>query len=353
MTTAIKYVGIDVHQSTLVIAVQGESGALLFESTVATREDAIKQVLGGLSGRVRAAFEEGAQAQWLYDVVQPLVDQVVVCNPREARQGNKSDEIDAKDLATKLRLNALKPVYHQVAEIGVLKEFVRLYECLVRDGTRSKLRLKAIFRGRAIPTPGEGIYDAEKAEESIKLLTNKGATFRARSLLAQIAKNEELRAESMAAMVREGGRHRAYKLLKSLPFFGPVRSAQLLAVMVTPHRFRTKRQVWTMAGLSVISHSTSDKKFVDGKLIRSKRAPMTRGLNRNHNRTLKEVFVSAAQDASRREGPLKDFYEAMLQRGLAPEMAKLTLARKIAAYTLRLWKKGEPFDPAKLTMSTS
>jgi hypothetical protein len=108
-----------------------------------------------------------------------------------------------------------------------------------------------------------------------------------------------------------------------------------------------------MAGLSVISHSTSDKKLVDGKLIRSKRAPMTRGLNRNHNRTLKEVFVSAAQDASRREGPLKDFYEAMLQRGLAPEMAKLTLARKIAAYTLRLWKKGEPFDPAKLTMSTS
>ena len=126
-----------------------------------------------------------------------------------------------------------------------------------------------------------------------------------------------------------------------------------MAIIVTPFRFRTKRQLWTMAGLSVITHSTSDRHFVDGKLVRRKRPPMTRGLNRNHNRTLKNVFVSAAQDASCRPGPLKAFYEAMLARGIATEMARLTLARKIAAYTLRLWKKGEKFDPAKLTMSTS
>jgi hypothetical protein len=38
---------------------------------------------------------------------------------------------------------------------------------------------------------------------------------------------------------------------------------------------------------------------------------------------------------------------------MAPEMAKVTLARKIAAITLRVWKTGELFDPKKLTMQAT
>jgi hypothetical protein len=34
----------------------------------------------------------------------------------------------------------------------------------------------------------------------------------------------------------------------------------------------------------------------------------------------------------------------LLDKGMKPEMARLTLARKIAAITLTLWKKGERFD---------
>jgi transposase len=354
MNTAIQYVGIDVHQSTLVIAVLDARGKTVMESTVATKREAIEQALRGLSGRVWVAFEEGTQAQWLYEIVSPLVERVIVCNPRETRQGeNKSDSIDARGLADKLRLNALKAVFHNSAKVDTLKELVRIYESLVSDGTRSKLRLKAIFRGRAIDTPGDGVYDAKTAGELLKQLEDKGRKFRANILIEQIAKIEELRDRAYEAMVREARRHRAFKILTALPFIGPVRSAQLMAVMVTPFRFRSKRQLWKMCGLSVVFHGSADRKFVDGKLLRSKRPPMTRGLNRNHNRMLKDVFMSAAHDASCRSGPLKTFFEAMLARGFDPEMARLTLARKIAAYTLRLWKKGETFDPAKLTMSTS
>jgi len=34
-------------------------------------------------------------------------------------------------------------------------------------------------------------------------------------------------------------------------------------------------------------------------------------------------------------------------------MAKLTLARKLAAVALRLWKKGELWNPEKLTMQVT
>jgi hypothetical protein len=86
---------------------------------------------------------------------------------------------------------------------------------------------------------------------------------------------------------------------------------------------------------------------------RSSKQPMTRGLNRNHHPTLKAVFKGAANDAVSRPGPLHDCYEASVARGVDKELAKVTLARKIAAVMLQLWKRGERFDPAKLMMQAT
>ena len=69
-----------------------------------------------------------------------------------------------------------------------------------------------------------------------------------------------------------------------------------------------------------------------------------RGLNHNHNRDLKNLFKGAAICDSTRPGPLYDFYIALLEKGMRPTMARLTLARKIAAITLTIWKKGVEFD---------
>jgi transposase len=63
---------------------------------------------------------------------------------------------------------------------------------------------------------------------------------------------------------------------------------------------------------------------------------------------MKEIFKSTATTASRGAGPFHDFYQALLVKGMQPEMARLTLARKIAAITLTLWKKGARFDAEQL-----
>ncbi len=68
---------------------------------------------------------------------------------------------------------------------------------------------------------------------------------------------------------------------------------------------------------------------------------MTRGLNQNHNRSLKNIFKGAASAAAARPGALQDFYRAMVERGMKEELARVTLARKLAALTLRIWKTGE------------
>jgi hypothetical protein len=61
---------------------------------------------------------------------------------------------------------------------------------------------------------------------------------------------------------------------------------------------------------------------------------MTRGLNRNRNRVLKDVFKGAATAATARPGALQDLYHAMIARGMRPDRARVTLTRKIAAVTL-------------------
>jgi transposase len=73
-----------------------------------------------------------------------------------------------------------------------------------------------------------------------------------------------------------------------------------------------------------------------------------RGLNQNHNHEMKEIFKSTATRASCGAGPFHDFYAALLAKGMKPEMARLTLARKIAAITLTVWKKEERFDAEQL-----
>ena len=75
------------------------------------------------------------------------------------------------------------------------------------------------------------------------------------------------------------------------------------------------------------------------------------GLNQNCNKRLKDVFVGAATSGSRRR-PFEPLVEKLKQNGMRAEMARLTLARKIAAVALIVWKKGVEFDPKKLNLTT-
>ena len=123
---------------------------------------------------------------------------------------------------------------------------------------------------------------------------------------------------------------------------------RLVALLQTPHRFRTKRQLWAYSGFAIETHDSGEYRYVRGKLRRNRERITVRGLNDNHNHDLKNLFKGAALSASTRPGPLYDFYVALLEKGMRPTMARLTLARKIAAITLTIWKKGVSFDAKQL-----
>jgi len=100
--------------------------------------------------------------------------------------------------------------------------------------------------------------------------------------------------------------------------------------------------------LGIETRDRAPYRYVHGQLQRWKKPQQIRGLNQNHNHEMKEIFQGAATRASCGVGPLRDFYVALRAKGMKPEMARLTLARKIAAIALTLWKKEERFDAEQL-----
>jgi hypothetical protein len=97
------------------------------------------------------------------------------------------------------------------------------------------------------------------------------------------------------------------------------------------------------------TRSSGEYRYTGGQLQHARKPPALRGLNVNHNHDLKNLFKSAATQAgTSKHDPLGEFYQNLLAGGMEPPMARLTLARKIAAIALKIWKKGERFDPAKL-----
>ena len=347
LSSNVKYIGLDVHKEATTVAVRDGAGKLVMESIVETKARTLLDFLDGLQGELHVTLEEGTWAAWLYNVLKTHVREIVVCNPRRnalLKEGSKNDRVDARKLSELLRAGLLRAVYHGENGLRTLQELTRTYQVVSKDLKRVMTRLKALYRSWGIPCAGTQVYSPRHREQWLKKIRDVGVHRRAELFYQQLDALQALRHTVRRELLAEGGKHQAVKILRQIPFIGPLRAAQLVALMQTPHRFRSKRQLWTYSGLAVVTHDSAEYRYVDGQLQRSKKPQQIRGLNQNHNHAMKEIFKSAALSATLRAGPFQDFYAGLLAKGMKPELARVTLARKIAAIALTLWKKGECFD---------
>ncbi len=346
-----KYIGLDVHQATISVAVMDCSGRIIMECILETKAVTILEFFAGLRGSLAVTFEEGTCAAWLYDLLKPQVGKLLVCNPRKnalLKAGNKSDRIDARKLAELLRGNQLKPVYHGETGVRMLRELSRSYLTIVKDLSRVMNRLKALYRSWAIPCAGRDVYYNRHRAEWLEKIREPGVRRRAERLYQQLDMLQHLRQQARRELLVESRKHAITAQLRQIPYLGPIRSALVVALIQTPHRFPTKRQLWAYSGLALETRVSAEYSYATGQLRRSKKIISIRGLNKDHNHDLKGLFKGVATMASVRPGAFQNFYLALLAKGMKPTMARLTLARKIAAITLTLWKKGEGFDAEKL-----
>lgn len=346
-----KYIGMDVHKEAISVAVLNASGKLVMESVIETKAATILQFIRGRHGNLLVTFEEGTAAAWLYELLRPHVEELIVCNPRKnalLRSGNKTDRIDARKLAELLRHGSLSAVYHGEQGLRTLRELARSYMTLSKDRTRVMNRLKALYRAWGIHCSGTRVYSPRHRSEWMHQIPEAGVRRRAEFLYQQLDGLQALHQRVRRELLAESRQHPATKWLRQIPSIGPVRAAMLVALLQTPHRFRTKRQLWAYSGLALQTRASGEYRYVEGQLRRSPKPAALRGLNWNHNHELKWIFKSAAVRASSCSGPLHEFYERLLAKGMRPAMAHLTLARKMATICWIVWKKGVRFDAEQL-----
>jgi transposase len=215
-------------------------------------------------------------------VLKPHVQEVLVCNTRRnalLKERSKNDRIDARKLSERLRGGLLRAVSHGDHGLRTLRELAHSYEVVSKDLRRVMNRIKAICRSWGIACAGAQVYTRRHREQWLQKINEAGVRRRAELFYEQLDALQTLRRTARRELFAESRKHAAVKLLRQIPFIGPLRAAQLLALMHTPYRFPSKRQLWTCSGLAVVTHDSAQYRYVDGQLQRSKKSQQVRGFN--------------------------------------------------------------------------
>lgn len=341
-----RYIGLDVHTQSCTLAVVGPSGRRLHSEVVETNAKVLVDRIRAVGGRRHLCMEEGTQSAWLYEVLEPHVAEVVVVVP-STRPGHKSDAHDAWTLAEQLRRGAIDTrVFKRPGRFAELRQAVQGYGMVTQDVVRVKNRLRGVFRSRGLSGMGEELYKKESRGPWEDRLPP-GQRMLARLLGQELDALRVLQRAVEERLHAAAGQHPVVKRLATAPGIGSIRAAQIAAIVVTPERFRTKRQFWSYCGLGIVMRSSADW-VRDGTGWARSQVARTRGLNRNRHPLLKSVFKNAALAVTRmKEHPLHRDYQSLLAAGTKPNLATLTIARRIAAAVLAMWKKQEVYHSDK------
>jgi transposase len=342
------YVGADVHQTSTTLVTLDHRGREQGHTVIRTTPELLLAEVQKFDAAVCFAVEESNHARWIYELLESVVDQLIVCDPKRNKFADcerKTDKDDARGLAQLAYMGQLKSVYHGDSVHSELKELVKSYERIDRLRTNAMNALRGVFANDGTWSDSSELYSLEGREAWLSSVQNRGRRHRLLALYAQFDALNTLKAEAKKEMVRVARRKQGWKWIRSVPGVGDVRTAQILAVVGTPHRFRTKRQFWAYCGFAVVHFDTDE---YDSSL-RLKKRRKTRGLNRNRNAALKNAFKGAAQSTLRFPDTYPEIPPYFERRAEAKgrDIAAVDLARKLSAIALTLWKREEEYDPKK------
>ncbi len=234
-------IGLDAHGDSCTFGVIGSSGRKLRHDVVETNGAALVQYVRNIPGDKHLCLEEGTQSNWLYEILSPHVKDIVVAGLTDSR-GQKSDTLDAFRRAEELRTGTVKiSVFKAPRQFSRLRELARVHSMLVRDVVRVQLRVKAMYRSRGVAAVGTSVYGSRERKSWLSKLPlpSRWATERLHEeydLLAPLKQVDE------RELLAEARKQPIAKILATVPGLGPIRVAQLLPIVVTPHRFRTRSE---------------------------------------------------------------------------------------------------------------
>ncbi|MEW6229883.1 MAG: transposase [Bacillota bacterium] len=335
------YIGLDAHSETCELTAVNEKGNIVMSRSFDTSEKNIIECLSQIKGKKTLTFEEGPLASWLSDFITPCVDKVIVSDPKRNRwigsSEKKDDKIDAAKLANLLRGGYVHAVYHPEEGRRGFKEIVLFYHDITGLIVSVKNKIKAEYRQNGVFSKSRGVYSPFERTGWLSKLARAEAVFQVNNYCALLDRLCAIQRRALAKMVRMSRRYPECALFEQIPGVGPITSATVSAILVTPHRFQSKREVWAYAGLAVVGRHSGNKAGPEH-------------LNCFFNRILKRVVKSAALEAiSQGKNPFAKKFHNLLSQGVAESSARLTIARNMLAVMYGMWKTNTDFDPGRVS----
>jgi transposase len=330
----------DLHHKHTVLEAQAPDGRVLCHRDVPTEPDPLITFTKAQPGPRGMAIEEGSMADWAMRVVQPYVDEVIICDPRRNRlvseDGDKTDEVDPGKLIALYRAGMLRRVHHPARQAMMdLRGWVWAYHDQVSLVTAAKNKIKAAYRAAGLAYGQHDVY-ARKSRLPFLEHLRRRARERVEVFYGNLDDLEDRRQQLQQRLTRIARRHPVAKRFLEIPGYGPIRSLTFLVIVHTPFRFATPQKLWRYGGLGLRRHESS----IPGQ------KPKPPGPQ--YNRRLKAVARGAMETAVKRGdgNPFERLYQRLLNKNVKESLARVTVARKMLSVPWGMWKGDAEYDPA-------
>ena len=334
-------VGIDLgDRHSHLCLIDTESGEIIEESRIPTTQKGLERRFSG-RGPMRIAIEAGTHSPWVSRLLEGCGHEVLVANARKLRLihagGNKSDRLDAENLARLARLDPrlLSPIEHRGEASQAHVALVRSREVLV--GTRTKLlnHVRGTVKSFGARLPG---CSAKSFHAKVRDHLPEALVPALEPVLETIGfLNERIREYDRKLEAISEGSYPETALLRQVAGVGPLTALVFVLTLEDPARFETSRAVGACVGLTPGTHQSGDSD------------PQKR-ISKRGDETLRRLLVSCAHHVLGPFGPDSDLRRHGLkiaERGgkNAKKRAAVAVARKLSVVLHRLWVTGEVYEP--------
>jgi len=341
------YIGADVDCRMTNLAVDVD-GQIVKDFQVSTTIPCLRALIESIPRPRVLTFEEGPLADWLGRGLRPVVDELVICDPRRnkliSQDGDSDDRIDARKLARLLRGGYLRAVYHSDDQRRVLlKQWVGLYHDRVKEAVRQVNKIRGHCWQYGLRPPRGALRNLQRRSVWLAELGAHPLVRQLGMLFLGFDSAAQQVAVSRGEMVRWSKVYPVVRHWQELPGVGTVRSITVFAYLDTPWRFANNpHKLWKYCGVG-LERSSSGK----DRLGRMKVGQLQ--LAWRVNRRLKDAVMGAAISAIQQgRNVFAEQYERLVHNGLTPSNARHTVARKLLTVMWGMWKTGTRLDLSRV-----
>lgn len=332
------YVGIDLHKKTITLCVVNQQREVIRRRRLLCVEPANIRAFFSELGPFVAVVEATASYEWLWQLLEPLAERLVLAHPKKLRiiaeSTRKSDELDAQVLAEFLALGMIPEAYRPTLRQRQHRVLVRQRYYVRRQAASVKNKIRHVLSNYNCDRPD--LFSSEGLEYMAELRLPAEDRFVLDQLLAEW-RHHEAQLQALDKHLREFGRKAPVKeaearaVLESIPYVGPVTVDIVISEMGSVDRFRTRasKRVAAFAGLAPGHRGSSDKK-------------KELGITKEGSRLLRWALVETAWRMVGKVQRWQTIYAA-LQKRRGRKKAIVAVARRLLGVMVAMLHSGQRY----------